>query len=94
VRRFGGRAGAAAAATSSQFWLEYLLARVWDYLISFCDALSLGIDALLLVWLSSLGFASGGILRSRLRCSEGGFGLWLGDEGIVNGKTSTPSSIF
>jgi hypothetical protein len=22
------------------------------------------------------------------------FGLWLGDEGIVNGKTSTPSSIF
>jgi hypothetical protein len=29
---------------------------------SFCDALSLGIDALLFVWLSSLGFASGGIL--------------------------------
>ena len=27
----------------------------------FCDALSLGIDALLFVWLSSLGFASGGI---------------------------------
>jgi hypothetical protein len=27
-------------------------------------------------------------------CSEGGFGLWLGDEGIVSGKTSTPSSIF
>jgi hypothetical protein len=26
---------------------------------------------------------------SRLRCSEGGFGLWLGDKGIVNGKTST-----
>jgi hypothetical protein len=26
--------------------------------------------------------------------SEGGFDLWLGDEGIVNGKTSTPSSIF
>jgi hypothetical protein len=25
---------------------------------SFCDVLSLGIDALLLVWLSSLGFAS------------------------------------
>jgi hypothetical protein len=45
--------------------------------------LSLGRDALLLVWLSILGFASGGILRSRLRCSEGGFGLWLGDEGIV-----------
>jgi hypothetical protein len=43
----------------------------------------LGRDALLFVWLSSLGFASGGILRSRLRCSEGGFGLWLGDEGIV-----------
>jgi hypothetical protein len=36
-----------------------------------------------LFWLSSLGFASGGILGSRLRCSEGGFGLWLGDEGIV-----------
>ena len=91
VRRFGGRAGAtAAAATRSQFWLEYLLARVWDYLIIFCDALSLGIDALLLVWLSSLGFASGGILKSRLRCSEGGFDMWLGDEGIVNGKMSTP----
>jgi hypothetical protein len=28
----------------------------------FCDALSLEIDALLFVWLSSLGFASGGIL--------------------------------
>jgi transposase InsO family protein len=26
---------------------------------------------------------------SKLRCSEGGFGLWLGDKGIVNGKTST-----
>jgi hypothetical protein len=27
---------------------------------------------------------------SRLRCSEGGFGLWLGDNSdIVNGKTST-----
>jgi hypothetical protein len=26
---------------------------------------------------------------SRSRCSEGGFGLWLGDKGIVNGKTST-----
>jgi hypothetical protein len=87
-------AGAVAATTSFSFWLGYLLARVWDYLISFCDALSLGIDALLLVWLSSLGLASGGILRSRLRCSEGGFGLWLGDEGIVIGKTSTPSSIF
>jgi hypothetical protein len=29
---------------------------------SFCDALSLGNDALPFVWLSSLGFASGGIL--------------------------------
>jgi hypothetical protein len=94
VCRFGGRAGAVAAVARSQYWLEYLLARVWDYLISFCDVLSLGIDAVLFVWLSSLGFASGGILRSRLRCSKGGFGLWLGDEGIVNGKTSTPSSIF
>ena len=62
VRRFGGRAGAATAVASSQFWLEYLLDRVWDYLISFCDALSLGIDALLFVWISSLGFASGMIL--------------------------------
>jgi hypothetical protein len=26
---------------------------------------------------------------SRSRCSEGGFSLWLGDKGIVNGKTST-----
>jgi hypothetical protein len=26
---------------------------------------------------------------SRSRCSEGCFGLWLGDKGIVNGKTST-----
>jgi hypothetical protein len=26
---------------------------------------------------------------SRLRCSEGGFGLWLGDNSIVNGKMST-----
>jgi hypothetical protein len=59
-------------------WLGFGLS---DHL--FCDALSLGRDALLFVWLSSLGFASGGILRSRLRCSEGGFGLWLGDEGIV-----------
>ena len=67
-------AGAAAATTSSQYWLGYLLARVWDYLISFCVALSLGRDVLLFVWLSSLGYASGGILRSRLRCSEGGFG--------------------
>ena len=92
--RFGGRAGAAVTAERSQFCLEYLLARVWDYLISFCDALSLGIDVLLFVWLSSLGFSFGGILRSRLRCLEGGFGLWLGDEGIVNGKMSTPSSIF
>jgi hypothetical protein len=49
---------------------------------------------LLLVLLSSLGFTSGGILGSRLRFLEGGFGLWLGDEGIVNGKTSIPSSIF
>jgi hypothetical protein len=48
-----------------------------------CDALSLGRDVLLFVWLSSLGFASRGILKSRLRCLEGGFGLWLGDEGIV-----------
>jgi hypothetical protein len=86
--------GAAAAAASFSIWLEYLLARVWDYLISFCDALSLGIDALLFVWLSILGFASEGILRSRLRCSEGGFGLWLGDEGIINGKMNTPYSIF
>jgi len=62
VRRFGGRAGAAVAATSSQFCLEYLFSRVWDYLISFCDAPSLGIYALHFVWLSSLGFASGGIL--------------------------------
>ena len=62
MRRFGGRAGAAAAATSSQFWLEYLLARVWDYLIIFFDVLSLGIDVLLFVWLSSLGFASRVIL--------------------------------
>ena len=54
--------GAAAATASSEYWLEYLLARVWDYQINFCDALSLGIDALLFVWLSSLGFASGGIL--------------------------------
>jgi hypothetical protein len=29
---------------------------------SFCDALSLGKGALPFVWLSSLGFASGGIL--------------------------------
>jgi hypothetical protein len=29
VCKFGGRAGAAATVTSSQFWLEYLLARVW-----------------------------------------------------------------
>jgi hypothetical protein len=34
----------------------------FGHLISFCDALSLGIDALLFVWLSSLGFASRGIL--------------------------------
>jgi hypothetical protein len=86
--------GAAAATTSFSIglnisWLGFGLSDQ-----SFCDVLSLGIDALLFVWLSSLGFASGGILRSRLRCSEGGFGLWLGDEGIVNGKTSTPSSIF
>jgi hypothetical protein len=87
VHRFGGRDGAAATTTSSQFWLEYLLARVWDYLISFCDAL-------FFFWISSLGFASGGILRSRLRCSEGGFDLWLGDEGIFNGKMRTPYSIF
>jgi hypothetical protein len=26
---------------------------------------------------------------SSSRCSEGGFGLWLGDKGIINGKTST-----
>jgi hypothetical protein len=26
---------------------------------------------------------------SRSTCSDGGFGLWLGDKGIVNGKTST-----
>jgi hypothetical protein len=26
---------------------------------------------------------------SRSTCSEGGFGLWLGGKGIVNGKTST-----
>jgi hypothetical protein len=31
---------------------------------------------------------------SRLRCSEGGFGLWLGDKGIVNGKTSTSTYIL
>jgi hypothetical protein len=30
----------------------------------------------------------------RLRCSEGGFGLWLGDKGIVNGKTSTSTYIL
>jgi hypothetical protein len=94
VHRFGGRVGAAAAAARSQYWLEYFLARVWDYLIIFCDVLSLGIDALLFVWLSSLGFSSGGILKSRLRCSEAGFDLWLRDEGIVNGKMSTPYSIF
>jgi hypothetical protein len=49
---------------------------------------------LLFVWLSILGFSHGEILRSRLMCSEGGVNLWLGDEGIVTGKTSTPSSIF
>jgi hypothetical protein len=32
-----------------------------------------------------LGFSS----LSRSRCLEGGFSLWLGGEGIVNGKTST-----
>jgi hypothetical protein len=31
---------------------------------------------------------------SRLRCSEGGFGLWLGDKGIANGKTSTSTYIL
>jgi hypothetical protein len=31
---------------------------------------------------------------SRLRCSKGGFGLWLGDKGIVNGKASTHISYF
>jgi hypothetical protein len=87
-------AATAAAATSYQYWLGYLLDRVWDYLIRFFVVLSLGRDVLLFVWLSSLGFASRGILKSRLRCSEGGFGLWLGDEGIVNGKMRTPSSIF
>jgi hypothetical protein len=76
-------AGAAAAEASFSIWLEYLLARVWTISSAFCDALSLGRDALLLVWLSSIGFASGGILRSRLRCLDGGFDLWLGDEGIV-----------
>ena len=62
MRRFGGSAGATATTTSSQFLLEYLLARVWDYLISFCDVPSLGIDVILFVWLSSLSFSSGGIL--------------------------------
>ena len=42
VRRFGGRVGAAAVATSSQYWLEYLLARVWDYLISLLCCVILG----------------------------------------------------
>jgi hypothetical protein len=31
---------------------------------------------------------------SRLRCLEGGFGLWLGDKGIVNGKMSTSTYIL
>jgi hypothetical protein len=47
------------------------------------------------VWLSSLGFARvcfWSNSQSSLRCSEGGFGLWLGDKGIVNGKTSTHPS--
>jgi hypothetical protein len=31
---------------------------------------------------------------SRLRCLEGGFGLWLDDKGTVNGKTSTSTYIL
>jgi hypothetical protein len=31
---------------------------------------------------------------SRLRCSEGGFGLWLGEKGIFNGKMSTSTYIL
>ena len=31
---------------------------------------------------------------SRLRCSKSGFGLWLGDKRIFNGKTSTSTYIL
>ena len=31
---------------------------------------------------------------SRSRCSKGGFGLWLGDKGIVNSKMSTSTYIL
>jgi hypothetical protein len=42
--------------------LDYLLARVWTILSAIVGALSLEEDVLHLVWLSSLGFASGVIL--------------------------------
>jgi hypothetical protein len=85
---------ATAAAANSQCWLEYLLARVWDYLFSLlcCAILGERCAALCLAIYPKVCFRRNS--QSRLRCSEGGFGLWLGDEGIVNGKTSTPSSIF
>jgi hypothetical protein len=52
------------AGTCPAVHLHSALARLtWEMLLhDFCDALSLGIDALLFVWLSSLGFASRGIL--------------------------------
>jgi hypothetical protein len=59
------------------------LASGWDYLINLGSILAWCIS---LSWLLDCYQDS---LLSRSRCSEGGFGLWLGDEGIVNGKTST-----
>jgi hypothetical protein len=55
-------AGAAAAASNFSVGLDYLLARVWNIWSAIVGALSLEEDVLLLVWLSSLGFASGVIL--------------------------------
>ena len=55
----------------------------WNILSALVTFL-LGALALLGYWLLP-GFFS----LSRSRCSEGGFGLWLGDKGIVNAKMST-----
>jgi hypothetical protein len=43
----------------------------------------------------AIGLLPGFFSLSRSRCSEGGFGLWLGDNSdIVNGKTSTSLHIL
>jgi hypothetical protein len=90
--QFWRRAAVAAAATSSYAWtISWLGFGLSDQLL-LMRYLSGKVCYPLFGYLARVCFRSDSL--SRLRCSEGGSGLWLGDKGIFNGKTSTSTYIL